>query len=171
VFFQDEARFGRISQLRRCWGPPGKRAIVSAQHIRQYTYTFAALEPLTGETVSLILPSVNGLTMSIFLAELSRRCPDNHLAVVLDGAGWHKSRDLIVPDNVTLIYLPPYSPELNPVEQLWKTTRGRWFANKLFESMDALEDKLVEALRWVESVPDLIRSFSLYPWIQYAIPN
>lgn len=142
-----------------------------AQHIRQYTYTFAALEPLTGETVSLILPSVNGVTMSIFLGELSQSYPDNHLAVVLDGAGWHKCKELVVPDNITLVFLPPYSPELNPVEQLWKTMRGKWFANKLFESMDTLENNLVDALRWVSSVPDLIRSFGLYSWIQCAIPK
>jgi len=169
LFFQDEGRFGRISQLRRCWGAKGQRAVVAAQHIRQYTYTFAAIEPATGQSVSLVLPWVNGDTMSLFLAEMSQRYPSEHLVVVLDGAGWHKSKELVVPEHMTLVFLPPYSPELNPVEQLWKLLRGKYFANRLFESMDILEDKLQEALRWVESAWETVKSFSLYSWIQCAI--
>jgi transposase len=169
LFFQDEGRFGRISQLRRCWGPKGKRAVVPAQHIRQYTYTFTAIEPATGQSVSLILPWVNGETMSLFLAEMSQRYPQEHLVVVLDGAGWHKSRTLVVPEHMTLVFLPPYSPELNPVEQLWKLLRGKYFANKLYKSMKALEDNLVKALCWVESSWETIRSLSLYSWIKYAL--
>ena len=171
LFFQDEARFGRISQLQRCWGPRGQRAIVPAQHIRQYTYVFAALEPLTGDTVSLILPWVNGEMMSLFLAETSRRYPNEHLVMVLDGAGWHKSKGLVVPENMTLVFLPPYSPELNPVEQLWKIMRRKFFANVLFSSMKALENTLVQACCWVESAKEMVHSFSYYNWIQHAIPN
>lgn len=103
------------------------------------------------------------------LAEIARRYPHDHLVVVLDGAGWHKSKELVIPENMDLLPLPPYSPELNPVEQLWKTIRGKWFANKLFQSMDALEDNLVEALCWVESSPELVQSFSLYSWIKSAL--
>lgn len=170
LFFQDEGRFGRISQLRRCWGPKAWRAIVPAQHIRQYTYGFAAIEPATGQTVSLILPKVNAETMSVFLAEMANRYPQDHLVVVRDGAGWHQSHELQVPEETTLIFLPPYSPELNPVEQLWKLLRGKYFANKLFDTMDHLEDTLEEALRWVESAVGTVRSFALYSWIKYAIP-
>lgn len=169
MFFQDEGRFGRISQLKKAWSPRGKRLIVPAQHIRQYTYTFAAIEPKTGQTVSLILPEVNGETMSLFLAEVATRYPQDHLLMVLDGAAWHKSKALIVPQNMKLIFLPPYSPELNPVEQLWKAMRSKWFANQLFTAMDTLEDKLVEALRWVETSAEWVKSFSLYHWINYAI--
>jgi transposase len=170
IFFQDEGRFGRISQLKKSWSAKGKRLVVPAQHIRQYTYTFAAIEPKSGETVSLILPEVNGETMSLFLAEVAARNPEDYLLMVLDGAAWHKSKALVVPHNMKLIFLPPYSPELNPVEQLWKAMRGKWFANKLFNTMDALEDNLVQALRWVESSNDWVKSFSLYNWINYAIP-
>jgi transposase len=171
LFFQDEGRFGRISQLRRCWGPKGKRAVVPAQHIRQYTYAFAAIEPKTGESVSLILPEVNGQTMSLFLAEVASRYPEEQVVMVLDGAAWHKSKELVIPETMTLIFLPPYSPELNPVEQLWKGMRSQWFANRFFESMDVLEDALVEALRWVESSLPWVQSFSLYHWIEYALTN
>lgn len=70
---------------------------------------------------------------------------------------------------MTLVFLPPYSPELNSVEQLWKLLRGKYFANRLFESMDILEDKLEEALRWVEGGWETVKRFSLYSWIQCAI--
>lgn len=109
--------------------------------------------------------------MGLFLEELSSRYPENDIALVFDGAPWHKGKELNVPDNIHLIPLPPYSPELNPVEQLWKAMRGKWFANVLFHSMDALENKLVEALRWIESHSDWVRSFSAYHWILNAIPN
>ncbi len=145
--------------------------MVPAQHIRQYTYAFAAIEPKTGESVSLILPEVNGQTMSLFLAEVASRYPEEQVVMVLDGAAWHKSKELVIPETMTLIFLPPYSPELNPVEQLWKGMRSQWFANRFFESMDVLEDALVEALRWVESSLPWVQSFSLYHWIEYALTN
>ena len=144
--FQDEGRFGRISQLLPCWAPAGMRPIVAAQHVREYTYAFAAISPLDGVMDSLILPEVNGLTMSLFLAEVSRRHPDEHIVMVLDGASWHKGQDLTIPEDMELLFLPTASPELNPVEHLWKEMRPRWFANSVFFSMTAVEDLLVQAL-------------------------
>lgn len=140
-----------------------------AQHIRQYTYAYAAIEPKTGETVSLMLPLVNTEAMNMHLAEIASRYPDNQIALVLDGAGWHTTDHLSIPENLTLIFLPPYSPELNPVEQLWKAMRQNWFTNLLFDSMASLEDKLVSVLRWVENHPDWVKSFAGYDWILSAI--
>jgi transposase len=168
VFFQDEGRFGRISQLKKAWSAKGKRLTVPAQHIRQYTYSFSAIEPKTGDSVSLILPEVNGETMSLFLAEVASRYPEDHLVMVLDGAAWHKSKSLAVPANMQLVFLPPYSPELNPVEQLWKGLRSKWFANKLFQTMQALEDQLVQALQWVAHSTQWVKSFSNYHWLRYS---
>lgn len=169
LFFQDEGRFGRISQLASSWGPIAQRAVVPAQHIRQYTYAFAAIEPKTGETVSLMLPLVNTEAMNLHLEEIARRYPNDHIVLVLDGAGWHKSQDLRVPEHMTLIPLPPYSPELNPVEQLWKSLRQNWFANLLFDNMASLESLLVKVLRWVENHPDWVKSFASYDWILSVI--
>jgi hypothetical protein len=169
LFFQDEGRFGRISQLATCWGPVGQRATVPAQHIRQYTYAFAAIEPKTGEMVSLMLPLVNTDAMNLHLVEIAKRYPDEHIALVLDGAGWHTGERLVVPENMTLIFLPPYSPELNPVEQLWKALRKNWFANLLFDSMGSLENKLVNVLRWAENHPAWVKTFASYDWILSVI--
>jgi hypothetical protein len=169
LFFQDEGRFGRISKLCPCWGPKGQRSIVAAQQTRQYTYAYAAIEPKTGNTVSLMLPLANTEAMNLHLDEISNRYPDNHIAMVLDGATWHRSQNLKTPENITLIPLPPGSPELNPVEQLWKSMRKTWFGNKLFNSMDSLETTLVRALRWVENNPKWVKSFAAYHWILSAI--
>jgi transposase len=143
--------------------------VLPAQHIRQYTYAFAAIEPKTGEMVSLMLPLVNTEAMNLHLAEIARRYPDEPIALVLDGAGWHKGENLVVPDNMTLVFLPPYSPELNPVEQLWKALRQNWFANLLFNSMSSLENKLVDILRWVENNPKWVKAFAGYDWILSVI--
>ena len=132
VFFQDEARFGRICQVRKVWLPKGERVELKAQHVRQYTYVYSAIEPKTGESVSLILPYVNTDWMTVFLQELSDRYAKDEIVLVLDGAGWHRSRGLVVPANIRLVCLPPYSPQLNPVEQLWKGVKDRFFGNAYF---------------------------------------
>jgi transposase len=134
IFFQDEARFGKICQLRKVWLPKGERSEVKAQHIRQYLYAYSAIEPKTGESVSLILPYANTACMTLFLQELSERYPEDEIVLVLDGAGWHRSRGLVVPSNIRLVCLPPYSPQLNPVEQLWKGLRSRFFGNSYFDT-------------------------------------
>lgn len=143
--------------------------MVKAQHIRQYTYVYSAIEPKTGESVSLIMPYADTACMNLFLRELSERYVEDEIVLVLDGASWHRSKDLAVPSNIRLVCLPPYSPELNPVEQLWKGLRSRFFGNAYFKSLKAVEDHLVTALRWVESNTSWVKSFAYYPYIQYAI--
>lgn len=163
--FQDEARFGCISDPRRCWAPSGVRPVVGAQVVRQYTYAFAALSPHDGCLDSLILPVVNAQTMSLFLVELASRHPDEFLLVVLDGAGWHIATDLVVPERMRLVRLPPYSPELNPAEHLWEEIREKWFPNLVFRELDGVEDVLEEALRTLEQDPDRVASVGGFDWI------
>ena len=83
----------------------------------------------------------------------------------LDGAGWHRAYDLSVPDNMRLEALPPYSPQLNPVEHLWDEIREKWFTNEVFNSLDAVEDRLVEALVALENNRDLVASTTGFDWI------
>jgi transposase len=138
VMFEDEARFGRISDPRRCWAPAGVRPEVNTQIVREYEYAFAALSPHDGSLDTLVLPSANTEAMSVFLAEVSQRHADEFILMVLDGAGWHRARRLQVPANMKLIPLPAWSPQLNPVEHLWDEVREKWFANRVFDSMAAL---------------------------------
>jgi len=169
--FMDEARFGRISDTRYCWCPKPFRPVCYSMVSHEYTYAYATVSVTDGKVDSLILPHVNGDCMQIFLDEISVRYPDNRMIMVLDGAGWHRNESLIVPDNIQLLKLPPYSPELNPVEHLWDDLREKSFHNVVFNSIDALEDHLEEALRNMENDQDRIRSIVAWPWIINALLN
>lgn len=163
--FQDEGRFGRISDLRRCWAPPGFRPDVPAQVVREYAYVFAAASPHDGTMVSLILPEVNARMMSIFLEEVARCHPGDFILMFMDQAGWHKSRELKVPQGMRLIWLPAYSPQCNPAEHIWDEMREKWFANKVFDSMDAVEDTLMDALVTLGKDKERIADLTGFDWI------
>ena len=165
LMFQDEARFGRINDPRRCWAPKGFRPEVGMQIVREYTYAFGAVSPHDGTLDSLVMPVVNAEAMSIFLEEVARRHPEEFILMFLDGAGWHRANDLAVPGNMRLEALPPYSPQLNPVEHIWDEIREKWFANEVFNSLDAVEDRLVEALFALENDRDLVASTTGFDWI------
>ena len=163
--FQDEGRFGRINICRCCWAPMGIRPEVLVQFVREYTYAYAAVSPHDGVMDSLILPEVNAEAMSIFLAELSRRHPDEFLLIVMDRAAWHRSKGLIIPENIKLIWLPPYSPQCNPVENIWDEVREKWFPNLAFKSLEAVEDTLVEALAALENDNSRTQGIPGFDWI------
>ena len=112
--FQDEARFGRLSDVRRCWAPYPVRPMCQAMLTHEYTYDYGAVDACTGELDSLILPQVNTHCMQLFLNEVSRRHPDGRIIMVIDGAGWHRGGLLKAPGNIYLLKLPPYAPELGP---------------------------------------------------------
>jgi len=165
LMFQDEARFGRISDPRRCWCPAPTRPEGARQIVREYTYVFGAVSPHDGVLDTLVLPEVNAHTMSLFLAEVGRRHPDEFLLMVIDGAGWHQARALEVPEHLRLFFLPPYSPQLNPCEQVWDELREKDFPNLVFHSMDSLEDHLEGALLNLENERERVRSFTGFDWI------
>ncbi len=169
LMFQDEGRFGRINDPRRCWAPKGIRPESPAQLVREYMYAYAAVSPHDGVLDSLVLPEVNSDAMSIFLKEVSNRHPEEFILMVLDGAGWHRAKALIVPDNMKLVPLPPYSPQLNPTENIWEEIREKWFPNIVFSSLDAVIDTLVEALRNLENDNKRVHSIAGFEWI-IAIP-
>ena len=89
--------------------------------------------------------------------------------MVLDGAGWHKSRTFRLPGHLRLLFLPPYSPELNPQEHLWDALREKYFHNRVFDSIDALEDHLVTGLRDLETAPGRVKSITAWDWIINAV--
>ena len=163
--FEDEARFGRISDPRCCWAPPGTRPTVPRHLVREYTYAYAAVSPLDGVLDSLILPDVDTDSMSLFLSVVSERHPDETILMFMDQAGWHKARALIIPANVKLLNLPPYSPELNPAEHLWEEIREKWFPNLVFRTIAAVEDTLMEALAALESDAQRVAGLTGFNWI------
>lgn len=163
--FQDEGRFGLLGRPRRCWAPRPMRPTVGARLQRQFIYAFAAVSPHDGVMDSLVLPWVNAETMGLFLATVAERHADEFIVMVMDQAGWHIAGDLVVPDNMRLVYLPPYSPELNPAEHLWESLREEYFGNSVSSDLDAVEATLAAGLRSMES--DLPRTQKLtgFKWI------
>lgn len=166
LFFQDEARFGRINNVNRCWVPKKYRPIVTQQFVREYTYAYTTVCPETGETYSIIAPRNNTELMNIFLTEVSTHYNYYRIVMILDGAGWHISKDLVVPKNIRLLLLPPYSPELNPVEHIWDYIREqKEFNNHTFNSLDAVDDKLEIALKELHNEKEKMKSLCNFSWI------
>ena len=145
--FQDEAGFGRINKPKYCWCKKGIRPSVPCHHIREYRYAFGAVEPLTGDNFFLVLPYSNTECMNVFLEELSKQYQEDNILLCCDGASWHKSKTLVIPDNITLIYIPPYTPEMNPIEQIWKELRSKGFRNEVFATLEKVVDRLCETIR------------------------
>ena len=169
--FQDEARFGRISDVRRCWAPFPVRPLCHGMLTHEYTYAYGAVDVITGAFEALILPHVNTDCTEIFLNEVAARHPQKRIIMVLDGAGWHRSAALKVPLNMRLLVLPPYAPELNPVEHIWDELREKYFHNKVFDSIDALEDQLAIGLVALEDDPARVKSIVSWDWIVNALLN
>jgi transposase len=169
--FQDEARFGRISDCRRCWWRSPLRPLVRKMISRQYTYVFGAVSVLDGQLDTLVLPQANSECMQLFLDEVARRHSQDNIVMVLDGAGWHTAHELIAPPNLRLLLLPPYSPELNPVEHLWDELGEKHFHNRVFASLDAVEQHLVQALGAFERDTERIKSICAWPWIINSVSN
>ena len=165
LMFQDEGRFGLLGTPRRCWAPRGTRPVVGARLERKYLYAFSAVSPHDGVLDSLVLPWVNAETMSLFLTEVAQRHADEFVLMVMDQAGWHLAAQLVVPDNMRLLFLPPYSPELNPAEHLWEALREECFANHVFTGLDAVERALTSGLQALEANPQRTRSMTGFPWI------
>jgi transposase len=140
------------------------RPSVARQVVREYVYVFGAVSPSDGRHDSLILPCANSEAMSLFLEEISQRYPKEYILMFMDQAGWHKSKALRIPVNIELAFFPPYSPELNPQEQIWDDLREKYFGNKLFKSLQAVIDSAVQGLQHLEASPPIVASLTRRSW-------
>jgi transposase len=157
VFFMDEARFGQQGTLTNIWARRGSRPTAVKQTRFEWVYLFAAVEPSTGDSAALLAPYVNTGTFNKFLEMLSEQLkPDEHAVLIMDQAGWHRSRQVILPVNITVLFLPPYSPELNPVENLWHYIRSHHLSNCAYDDYEHLLDAGTDA--WQALTPDTIKS-------------
>ena len=166
IVTQDEGRFGRITEVRKCWAPKGIRPKVARQVVRSFVYVYAAVCMALGKMTALILPYSNTDMMSLFLEEVSGDFKEYFVIMILDGAGWHTSGNLKIPENIRLVKFPPHSPELNPVEHLWDELREKSVPNKAFKSLDAVIDRLTEGLRQLHHDPERLRSMTNFPYLQ-----
>jgi transposase len=131
-----------------------------------WAYLFGAVCPGRDVGAALVLPAADGEAMSLHLAEISRNItPGSHAVVLLDGAGWHQSGGkLKVPNNISLLKLPAYSPELNPVENIWQYLRQNRLSNIVFDSYDTIVDACCDAWNALTAQPSLIRSIASRDW-------
>ena len=146
MMFQDEAGFGRIDKPKYCWCQKRSRPAVPYHHIREYRYVYGAVEPSTGGSCFLVMPYCNTVCMNIFLSYLSKQYSDDIILLCCDGVAWHKSGALHIPENIRLFFIPSYTPEMNPIEQIWKELRKRGFRNEVFASLEKVVDRLCDTI-------------------------
>lgn len=163
----DEARIGQQGTLTNVWAPRGSRPTAVKQTKYEWAYLYAAVEAATGFNSALIAPYVNTGTMNAFLSVLSSELePGDFVVLIMDQAGWHKARALRVPDNIAILYLPPKSPELNPVERLWHYMRSHFLSNRAYDDYDHLAAATGEAYRSL--TPETLKSVCSCPYLERA---
>lgn len=163
--FQDEAGFGRINKPKRCWCKKGIRPVVPCHRIREYLYAYGAVSPADGSMCSLVLPRCNTAYMNVFLEQISKEYPNDYILLVADNAPWHKSQGLIIPKNIEIFPLLPYTPELNPIEMIWDELREKFFKNELFKTLDKVDERLCEGLLHLMNHSEIVKSITGWKWI------
>lgn len=166
IWSQDESRVGQQGSLTRIWAEKGTRPRKVKQRQFISTYIYGAACHSTGQSYGLILPYANTDAMNIFLSGLSKDIlPNRHAALIVDNAGWHNSKDLKVPKNITLIPLPSYSPELNAMEQVWEWMKNHFLYNQCFCDYKDIVEKASHAWNTISNNHDLIKSIIHRNWI------
>jgi hypothetical protein len=165
VWFQDEARVGQKGTLARIWARIGSRPRGLRDSRYDWAYIFGAVCPERAVGAGLVMPRANCEAMNLHLQEIGRAvAPGAHAVLVLDGAGWHVSPALAVPDNVTLLLLPPYAPELNPVENVWEYLRQNKLALRLLDDYEAIVEARCKAWNDLLATPARLASITAREW-------
>lgn len=193
LFFQDEATFGRVSESKRCWCAKGIRPIIHKQRVREYIEIFGAVEPKTGDFFYTIAPKekpnkkkmgrpkigeaandikprekgIKSRIMNDFMQKLCEKYPNDQIVLICDNAWWHKSQYTVIPDRLTLLFIPTYTPEMNPIEQLWREMRTAGFSNRYFKYISAVEANLHTTISALS--PDKIKSITQREWIMTCV--
>ena len=167
VWVHDEARFGQQGTITRVWARRGSRPRRLRQTGRESLYVLTAACPSSGSAFGLIMPELDTAVINQYLEQFSRQLAPGVRAVLLwDNAGYHVSRGLVVPSNVSLIGLLPYSPELNPVENLWHYLRSHYWSNRVFPDYESLREAAMEAWRKVCLDPEKIKTVCAAPYLE-----
>ena len=163
IWLQDEARIGQQGTLTRVWNERGTRPAMVRDNRRQSVYLCGAICPARGVGAAIVMPSADTPSMNEHLRQISLAiAPRAHAVLICDGAGWHaKSKDLVVPSNITLVTLPPYSPELNTMENIWAFLRG----NRLWKTSADIMHACAEAWNWLIAQPERITSIGTRKWM------
>jgi hypothetical protein len=166
LWCEDEARIGQKGRTCHRWYERGVRPPGLADKRFESLYLFAACRPGTDQAFALALPEATAKTMGLFLTAFAGQlAPGTHAVLLLDRAGWHGAGRLAVPENVTLLPLPAYSPELNPVERVWLYLRERFLSLRVFRDYRAIVDACCAAWNRLVAEPGRLRSLCDQPWI------
>ena len=144
ILYFDESRFGTKTGLG--WFKKGIRTPIKVKLGFKNFYLYSSVHPVSGKHFTLLMPNVDTSCMNVYLKELSQEIKEDFI-LIMDGAGWHKSRNLIIPKNIQIILLPPYCPELNCVERLWRFIKDNIIKNKVFETLIELENQVCEFVK------------------------
>lgn len=162
----DEHRIGLKPILRRVWAPKGATVHVPVAQRYEWMYVFAFVHPQSGQTCWLVLPAVSvevfSLTLAAFAEEVGAG-PNKQIVLVLDRAGWHRSAHLKLPEGLHLVFLPPYSPEVQKASRLWPLSNEP-LANRVFTSLDELEEVQAERCRWLQAHPEGVHAHTCFHW-------
>ncbi len=165
VWWQDEARIGQKNKLTRRWAKRGTRPRAPHDQRTQWAYIFGAICPAKGKGAGLAMPYCDTHAMNAHLVVISKEIsPGAHAVILVDQAGWHTTPQLDIPDNITLMPLPPRSPELNPVENVWQYLRDNWLSNCVFETYEDIVDHCCNAWNKLMKQPCRIRSIGIREW-------
>jgi transposase len=163
--FQDEARFGRMSDPRSYWASAPHRPVVDLALIREFRYEYAVVSPWDGCLDFMTVEKMNTDNMSRFSQQVSESHKGEFIVMVVDGAASHRCKEFKAPDNIALLRLPPYPPELNPTEQIWNKLRRDYFANRVFDLLDAATTQVELGLKEMVTNKAAIRQLTNWPWI------
>ena len=165
LWWQDEARIGQKNKITRRWAKRGSRPSAPKDQRTKSAYIFGAICPAKGKGAGLVMPYADTHAMNLHLAEISANVdPGAHAVILMDQAGWHTTPKLIVPDNITLMELPPRAPELNPVENVWQFIRDNWLSNRVFGGYEDIRALCCEAWNKLIERPWAIRSIGMRDW-------
>jgi len=165
IWWRDEARIGQKNKITRRWAKRGTRPSAPKDQRTCSAYIFGAICPARGVGAALVLPKCNTEAMNLHLKEISVAvAPEAHAILIVDQAGWHFSKALESPDNITLLALPSKSPELNPVENIWQFMRENWLSNRIFKSYNDIVDHCCFAWNQLIDQPWRIMSIGLRDW-------
>ena len=169
IWFQDEARIGQKGTLTRIWARIGSRPPGPRDTRYEWAYIFAAVCPERATGAALVMPYANTEAMNLHLQEISRSvAPGAHAALVFDGAGWHTSPALELPENITPVCLPSYAPELNPTENIWEYLRKNYLALRVLDDYDAIVDACCKAWNDLIAKPHRLASITQRNWAKVS---
>lgn len=166
LWAEDEHRLGLLPIVRRVWAPRGQRPIASVARHYQWLSVFGFVRPATGHSWWCLLPTVTTEAMGVALAAFAEDegiDAQHRVVLVLDGAGWHTSARLPLPDGLDLVSLPPLSPELQPVERLWPLL-DEPVANRTFADLDALEAVLITRCQTLRTDRPTVQAHTHFHW-------